>query len=163
MDKDAQTDPTNPLADPQREAFASAVARGVAPLDAYKMADIGSSTSGANDMARRPEVKARIEALTDREVRIAKAAAAPTLAALLRIVDRLQGASGPLAREARLTLRLIGELRTVVDQEQREAAGPAPAPALAPPTQLTPQQWIDKFAHLGARWAEGSDPKQRGD
>ncbi|HEY2052028.1 MAG TPA: hypothetical protein VGH03_22025 [Caulobacteraceae bacterium] len=108
-------------------------------------------------MAKRPEVEARIKVLTRREERMAMAVAAPTLAALVRIVDRLQGAAGPLAREARLTLKLIGELRAIVDQDTREAVVP-PAPAFTPLPQLTTQEWIDKFAYLGARWAEGSGP-----
>ena len=156
-------DPQKPLADAQREAFARAVARGVDCLAAFQRAGIGRSPGGASKAARRPEVKARIEVLKHREERIATASSTPTLAALVRIVDRLQGASGPLAREARATLELIAELRAIVDQETREAVAPPPPPAFTPLPQLTTQEWIDKYAHLGARWADPArerDPSQ---
>ncbi|HEY1930135.1 MAG TPA: hypothetical protein VGG92_21905 [Caulobacteraceae bacterium] len=151
-------DPKKPLADPQREAFARAVARGVHRDKAYRMAGIGRARSAAWAMENRPEVEARIKVLELREERIAMAATAPTLAALVRLADCLQDATGPRAREARATLKLIGELRALVDHDTREAVAPPPPPAFTPLPQLTMQEWIDKYAHLGARWAEGSGP-----
>lgn len=145
-----EPDPHAPLDDAPREDFARAVARGVRPIEAIRIAGIGRSRSAAWANGRRPEVKARIQALQRREVRIAAAAAAPTLAALVRLVDRLQGATGPRAREARLTLELIGELRAIVERETRAAVEPPP-PVFEPPRQLTRQEWIAKYAHLGAR------------
>jgi hypothetical protein len=144
-------DPEKPLADPQREAFARAVARGVHRDKAYRMAGIGRARSAAWAMENRPEVEARIEALERREAHMAAAATAPTLAALVRLADRLKDATGPRAREARATLKLVGELRALVDQETREAIAPPPPPAFTPVPQLTRQEWIDKYAHLGAR------------
>ena len=148
-------DPQKPLKKPKREAFARAVARGVDPFEAYLRLGIGNKRKSACAAIKRDPLKARIEVLKTREGRIALAATTPTLAALIRLVDRLEGAAGPRAREARLTLKLIGELRAIVEQKTREAAERrTPAPAIPP--QLTTQEWIDKFAHLGARWADGS-------
>jgi hypothetical protein len=144
-------DAEEPLADPQREAFARAVARGVHHNQAYRIAGIGHARSGAWAMSRRPEVVARVGALARREARMAAAATAPTLAALVRIVDQLQGASGPRAREARLTLKLIAQLRALADQQVHEAITPPPPPAFTPLRRLTQEEWVEKFAYLGAR------------
>jgi hypothetical protein len=144
-------DPQAPLADPQREAFARAAARGVHRTEAYRTAGIGRARSAAWAMANRPEVKARIKALIRREERMAAAATAPTLAALARIVARLQDATGPRAREARLTFKLIAELRALVDQQTREAVTPPPPPAFMPLPRLTREEWVEKYAYLGAR------------
>ncbi|MBV8662942.1 MAG: hypothetical protein JO107_07550 [Hyphomicrobiales bacterium] len=154
-------DPEMPLADARREAFARAVARGVHRTEAFRQAGIGNSRNAAWAAARRPEVKARIEALTRREARIATAATAPTLAALVRLVDRLQGATGPRAREARLTLELIADLRAAVDQDMHKAANPPPPPrpAFTPVPQLTQEEWMEKFAYL--REAEAARVKAR--
>jgi hypothetical protein len=153
-------DPEAPLADPYREAFARALARGVPRLKAIAIAGLERSRSGADGIARRAEVKARIEALARREARIAMAAAAPTLAALARIVDALHGATGARAREARLTLKLIAQLRAVVEAEMRDAVEPPP-PAFVPIRQLTTDEWIAEYAHLGACYADASQAQVR--
>ena len=150
-------DPQQPLKKPEREAFARAVARGVDPFEAYLRLGIGGKRKSACAAIKRQPLKGRIEVLKTREARIVLAATAPTIAALIRLIDTLDGAAGPRAREARLTLKLIGELRAIVEQETREAEKRR-TPDPAAPRPLTTQEWIDKYAHLGAKWAAGSGP-----
>jgi hypothetical protein len=137
--------------------FARAVARGVPGAKAFQLAGLGRTARAASASARRPAVKARIEALARREARIAMAAPAPTLAALVGILDTVRGATGARAREVRLTLKLIGELRAVVDEETRDAVDPPP-PAFVPIRQLSTEEWVATYAHLGATWVRDTDP-----
>lgn len=166
----AQT-PANPgarrLANPGHEAFARARARGMTQVAAYQAAGYRPNRSSASDLARQPEVKARIAWLDRRERALAAAAPEATLTGLLAIVDAGRRASGAAcASETRLTLRAARELhlqlhppaQAVIGDPAGRASEAEPQVVFQPIETLDPEAWKAKYGLPGGWYWAGRDP-----
>ncbi len=127
------------------ETYARARARGLDRLEAYVAAGYRPTyTSGAR-LGRRPDVRARIVELREREAEPIEPAAA--IARLLRLADAgqtLNNAAG--LREARMALMEAYRL-----QGQQDAPFDPEPERYAPRPQLTVDEWLEKYAPPGSQ------------
>ncbi|HEY2050712.1 MAG TPA: hypothetical protein VGH03_15335 [Caulobacteraceae bacterium] len=143
------------LLNPGHEAFARAQARGLTQLAAYEGAGYRPDGSRASALARRTEVKARIEWLARREKALATAAPEPTLLALLAIVEAGRRTSnGACAKETRLTLRAARDLRRTLGPPPQTAEPATPAAEDSDFRPLCAEEWKAKYGPGGWYWTQ---------